>query len=170
MKPITKVPEEELARMIEERVSPLGEKLEEISIKLTKDRDRERPKEEKIEEIIAKIKAKQPEKIKKQEDKEKEEVKDEHIDDVDCPTCKTGHVHKVVGNSLALKCTENKCGEEYVLVSKNADHICADCGLPIKKPVEGKKLGECPFCYGHNAMKIKNGIPEIKFDFTMMKK
>ncbi len=169
-RPITKVPEEEIARLIEERVSPLGEKLEEISSKLT--RREEKPKEEKFEEIIRKIREKTSEKIPKKEEKSKEEkVEEKSHEDVDCPTCGTGHVHKVTGNGLTLKCTGDKCGEEFVMLSKSADHACRNCGFPLKKPVEGKKLDACPFCGTNKGADIfEKGEPQLKFDFTKMKK
>ena len=175
-KVITRVPEEEFAKMLEERVVPLSEKLEEISMKLT---EKERkPREEKIEEIIAKIKAKQPEKIPEkipkppeEKPKPKEEVKDEHIhDDIDCPTCNKGHVHKMTSDGLTLKCTGDKCNEEFILMPKHADYVCDECGLPMKKPPEGNKIEGCPFCGNKKALLIENGIPSLKFDFTKKKK
>jgi len=170
-KPITKIPEEEIARLIGEevskRVEPLDDKLNEISEKLNK------PKEEKINEILAKIRAKQPEKTEKiteKEKKSKEGTKDVH-DEVDCPSCGTGHVHKVVGDGLTLKCTDDKCGEEFVMVSKSADHACRNCGFPLKKPSEGRKLDACPFCGTNKGAGIfEKGEPQLKFDFTKMRK
>jgi ribosomal protein L37AE/L43A len=168
MKPITKAPEEEIARLIEEKVSPLGDKLNEISEKLTK--EGEKPREKKIEEIIRKIREKTVEKIVKDREKLKEEMKEVH-DKVDCPTCGVGHVHKVIGNGLTLKCTGDKCGEEFVMVSKSADHACRNCGFPLKKPSEGKKLNACPFCGTSKGADIfEKGKPQLKFDFTKMKK
>ncbi len=165
MKPVTKVPEEEIARLIEERVAPLGEKLSEISEKLTK--KEERPKEEKIEEIIRKIKEKSSEKI----SEKKEKVEEKLHEDVNCPTCGVGHVHKVVSNGLTLKCTGDKCGEEFVMLSKSADHSCRNCGFPLKKPSEGKKLDACPFCNSSKGADIfEKGEPQLKFDFTKLKR
>ncbi len=175
-KPITKVPEEEIARLIEERVSPLGEKLEEISSKLTRREEKreERPKEEKVEEIIRKIKERSPERVlsKEKEEKSKEEKAEEKShENVDCPTCGTSHVHKVIGNGLTLKCTGDKCREEFVMLSKSADHSCINCGLPLKKPPEGKKLDTCPFCgSGKGADIFVKGEPQLKFDFTKLKR
>lgn len=170
MKPITRTQEDEIAKMVEEKVSPLGEKLEEISAKLN-EREK-RPKEEKIEEIIAKIRAKKMETIQeKPKEKPKEEVKDEHVhDDIDCPTCSKGHVHKIA-ESGRLKCSEDKCGEEFLVIPTHADAFCIGCGLPLKRPEGDKKIESCPGCGGQKAALIgKTGIPDIKFDFSKIKK
>ncbi len=161
-KPTTKIPEDKLAKMIEERVSPLGNKLNEISEKLTK--KNKEPDEEKIEDIIRKIKNKQSEKI-----IEEKKLKEIH-NDVDCPTCES-HVHKMVGNDLILKCTGDNCGEEFAMLSKSATHSCRNCGFPLKKPAEGKGIKDCPLCGSNKgADPIEDNITHLNFDFSKTKK
>lgn len=74
-------------------------------------------------------------------------------DDVLCPTCHDGHVHRIETNGLSVKCTGPNCGKEYVLVDKTADYQCATCGVPIKKPNDPKSIEGCPFCSGKKAFK-----------------
>lgn len=194
MKASTKSPEEELVKIIEERVAPLGNKLDEIldrqarKEEISKESQRqsheesqrqshEKPREEKIEDILKKIRDKSQEKLKidekiKEEKSKEEKLKEathDHID-IDCPTCGSGHVHKLVGNGLTLKCADGKCNDEFVMLSKTATHACSTCGFPVKKPAEGKKIGVCPMCGGAHADPIENGMTQIKFDFSKMKK
>lgn len=82
---------------------------------------------------------------------ERGEQKGEHIhshDDILCPTCNKGHIHKMETDKTGLvhKCTGPGCGEEYVMVNKKADYKCLRCNGPLKKPSEGKELDSCPFC------------------------
>jgi len=63
----------------------------------------------------------------------------------DCPTC---HKHKIKITGLTAKCVGLHCGNEYVIVPKNADHKCTNCGIPIKKSDE---LTACPFCSSESA-------------------
>jgi len=172
----------------------LGTKLDEISAKFVP-----KPKEERIEDIIKKMKDKVPERIikkepdkvperiiKKEPDKElvkepvKEPVKElvkelikepEHVhDDIFCPSCQKGHIHKMESSGLKMKCTDGTCGEEFFVIPKSADHSCSNCGFPIKKPEDETKIDACPFCKNTLANPFSNGKPSIKFDFTKMKK
>lgn len=180
MKPITKSTEEVFSKILDERTKDLNTKLDEISAKMTA-----KPKEEKINEIIQKMKDRVPERIIREPtkvgelDKEpiKEPVKEpiikepEHThDDVFCPSCNKGHIHKMESNGLKMKCTDGNCGEELFVIPKGADHTCTDCGFPIKKPSDESKLEACPFCHNTKAIPFSNGKPVIKFDFSRMKK
>ena len=191
MIPKTKSQEEVFSKILDERTSGLDKKLDEIATKIAA-----KPKEEKIEDIIRKMKEKTPERILKKQEEVKESVKEpvkepikepeklkepvkepvkesepEHIhDDVFCPTCQKGHVHKIESSGLKLKCTDGKCGEEYFVIPKSADHACTNCGFPIKKPEDEKSLDGCPFCSNNEAHPFKNGNPPLKFDFSKMKK
>ncbi len=180
MIPKTKSQEEVFSKILDERTKDLNTKLDEISLKMTS-----KPKEEKIEEIIKKMKDKIPERIserlnkgidvnkvdeKKDELKKVDEVpkEPEHVhDDVFCPSCQKGHIHKMENSGLKLKCTGKDCGEEYVVVPMSADYTCTNCGLPIKKD---EKMEACPFCNNKKAVPFSNGKPELKFDFSKMKK
>lgn len=69
-------------------------------------------------------------------------------DDILCPTCHTGHIHKLEkgGKSYELVCKDGTCHMEYVLIPKNADYKCVKCGGPLKKPNEGVTIDTCPWC------------------------
>lgn len=170
MKPITKSTEEKIDELITKRTTGIAEKLDEISSKMSM-----REKESKVEDIISNMRNKIPERITKpsldrtgksqersiinDELKNIEKVKEkiiehehDHNEDVYCPTCSKGHVHKIDGNGLTMKCTGKDCGEEFVIVPKSADYKCKTCGLPVKKPTEkGKDIESCPFCGGNEA-------------------
>ena len=181
MKPITRTTENIVEEILEKRTKPINEKLDEISTKLTT-----KPKDEKIEDIIRKMKEKTPEKIirreqeivkpesdveKKTEDKKDDKKEPEHVhDDVFCPTCGKGHIHKMESSGLTMKCADGKCGEELFVIPKSADHSCSECGFPIKKPSDDKVIEACPFCKNDKAIPFSNGKPMIKFDFSKMKK
>jgi DNA-directed RNA polymerase subunit RPC12/RpoP/ElaB/YqjD/DUF883 family membrane-anchored ribosome-binding protein len=81
--------------------------------------------------------------------------------DILCPTCHKGHIHKLSSDGMVAKCTGEGCTEEYILVPKSSDYKCIGCGLPIKKLPGDKQLDDCPFC---GSTKAK------KFDFTMVRK
>lgn len=71
-----------------------------------------------------------------------------HEDDIDCPSCKTGHVHKLKEKDGVLKCTGDGCGQEYYLASTTPEFQCANCGTPVNKPAK-KELEDtyvCPTC------------------------
>ncbi len=54
------------------------------------------------------------------------------------------------------------------MISKSADHVCLNCGFPLKESAEDKKVDRCPWCHGTEALKIKNKVPDLKFDFTKL--
>lgn len=70
-------------------------------------------------------------------------------DEIDCPTCKTGHVHKLKNDESGIfKCTGPECGKEFHLLSTTPDFQCIGCGTPIDKPAT-KELEDsyvCPTC------------------------
>lgn len=180
MKAVTKTTEEVFSKLLDERTKDLNVKLDEISAKMTS-----KPKEEKIEDIIRKMKEKVPERIIRKEQeivkpesevvkeeikKEPEHDKHEKHDDVFCPSCGKGHIHKLESSGLTMKCTDGSCGEEYFVIPKGADHTCTECGYPIKKPADDKLLEACPFCKNTKAIPFSAGKPVIKFDFSRMKK
>jgi hypothetical protein len=73
----------------------------------------------------------------------------EHKDDVLCPTCSQGHVHKLEqgGKSYELVCNDGKCKMEWIMIPKNPDYKCLTCGGPLKKPEEGGvNLENCLYC------------------------
>lgn len=175
MKPVTKTTEEVFSKILDNRTKPLEEKLDEIAAKITA-----KPKEEKIEDIIKKMKDKIPERIVKREQevpKEPEVIKEpakkepEHVhEDVLCPSCTKGHMHKMESSGLTMKCTDGSCGEKFFVIPEGADHSCSECGYPIKKPADDKLLEACPFCKNTKALPFSSGKPVIKFDFSKMKK
>jgi Zn finger protein HypA/HybF involved in hydrogenase expression len=71
-----------------------------------------------------------------------------HKNDVLCPTCHQGHVHGLEqgGKSYELVCNEGKCKMEWVMIPKDPDYKCLNCGGPLKRPEEGMKLENCPYC------------------------
>ena len=179
-KPITRTTEDVVDELLKERTKDINAKLDEISTKLTT-----KPKDEKIEDIIRKMKEKIPEKIVRREQdvvkpehvEEKEVIKEpvkkepEHThDDVFCPTCGKGHIHKMESSGLTMKCADGKCGEKFFVIPEGADHSCSECGYPIKKPADDKVIEACPFCKNTKALPFSNGKPVIKFDFSKMKK
>ena len=102
--------------------------------------------------------------IKDEKTEQKEETKttkeipehEKHIhDDISCPTCIKGHIHKLegVGNGK-VKCTGDKCGIEYALIPTIAEYKCTNCGSPHKKPIESTDLDSCPFCNNKEFAKV----------------
>ncbi len=156
----TRPPTDEIEKMIEGKTSELNEKLDKLTetIKSTN-----KPKEENIDGILAKIKAKQAASQKVETPEEKKEEKkevhdhDHNHEDIPCPTCMKGGMHKMVGSGLNLKCADGSCGKEYVIVPKDADAKCKTCGLPLNS---GIKVDSCPFCHGTGAK---------LFDFSKLK-
>lgn len=94
----------------------------------------------KLSEVLKDIKDKPPE--------QKNEGAHKHDDDIDCPACKTGHVHKLKNDeSGTFKCMGNNCGKEYHLISTTPDFQCVNCGTPIDKPPkELEDKYSCPTC------------------------
>jgi len=87
-----------------------------------------------------------------------EQAKHNHKDDeIACPTCKGGHIHKVDDkNGLIYKCTKDGCGFEAILVDTRSDFKCNNCGAPIKKPedpTKEKEMEGCPFCKSKKAVR-----------------
>lgn len=186
MKPITKTQEQEFEEILKEGTKPLYEKLEEISGKLST-----KPEEDKIKDIIKRMKDKNSEKIIRREpeaksteeviekkvevpkiEKKVEEIikkaeEHKHDDDVFCPTCNKGHVHKLDSSGLTMQCTDDSCKEKFFVIPEGADHACSNCGFPLK---ENKALDACPFCKNNLAHPFINGKPTLKFDFSKMRK
>lgn len=162
----TRPPTDEIEKIIEGKTSEINKKLDELSETITKNAKSE-DKKEKIDDILAKIKAKQASQKTTEEKKEevppgekKEEKKEEHNhnhDDIPCPTCMKGGMHKMVGNGLNLKCADGSCGKEYIIVPKEADAKCKTCGLPLSSKIT---VDSCPFCNGKGAK---------LFDFSKLK-
>jgi len=184
MKPVTKTNEdivEEFEKALDERTKDLSTKLDEISSKMTV-----KPREEKIEDIIKKMKERAPEKIiRKPEVRGEPEIVEpvkkiekiiekveehKHEDDVFCPTCNKGHVHKLDNSGLTMQCTDGNCKEKFFVIPESADYTCTECGYPIKKPSDDKSIDACPFCKNNMAQPFVNGKPTIKFDFSKLKK
>lgn len=150
MKAETKSDEQVIEEIVGRKVSDLDKKIDGIKEMISK------PKEETVSGVLAKIKDKVPEQA------IVKEVKHDH--DIFCPTCGDGHIHKLGGSSsgLTVKCTGDKCGEEFVLVPKKSDYKCTTCGLPLKKPEEGSKhkVESCPMC--GNLRSIEFNLEELK--------
>lgn len=146
MKPITKTNDDRIEEIVNRRVSNLDEKLERIASMTNRIKEETKEiKEKDVDNIVDKI-------MEKTIDKQPKKIETEHShDDVSCPTCGDGHIHKIIGNGLTAKCTGKNCGEEYVLVPKSADYKCENCGIPVKKPPKDKKIESCPFCGGGKA-------------------
>jgi len=158
-KPVMRSEKDEISDLVKGHVSKLDEKIDDLSKSIAN----MKPKAS-MEDIIQKMKDKapNPDTIKKPEES--------HIhNDVSCPTCGK-HVHKMVGNDLALTCEDGKCGAKVLLIPSNADHVCKDCGFPLKSPPEGKSVEACPSCGGVHALQFDNGKAPLKFDFNKMKK
>lgn len=184
MKAITRTSEDivnDIVSDVSKKTEELSTKLDEISNKLAKPKS-----DEKINEIIQRMKDKIPEKVVKNSTKqeslekheniekhepEKKEFDHSHENDLDCPSCSKGHIHKIENSGLTMKCTDGNCGEEFFIIPKSADHACTNCGFPIKKSIaESKNLNGCPFCNNKMAEPFSNGRPTLKFDFSKLKK
>jgi hypothetical protein len=182
MIPSTVQPTDEIEKIVEKATSGLNEKLDKLG-KLVEE-SKQKPREEKTDDILAKIRAKQEaaEKIKSEKvDTKKEESKEhshEH-DDINCPTCGKGHVHKMIGEGLKIKCTGAGCGDEFVMVPIQPDHECKTCKFPIKMPKNVEIVNNdpvikahahglsCPNCGGTTAIKLPN---ILTFDFSKLLK
>jgi DNA-directed RNA polymerase subunit RPC12/RpoP len=81
---------------------------------------------------------------------------DQGVDDgVACPTCHNGRIRSIELGGVSYKCTGPNCGKEYIMVDKAADYKCVNCGIPIKRPDDGKiQLYACPNCKGKKAVKF----------------
>ncbi len=105
--------------------------LDEISYKLARPRS-----EENVKDIISKMKSKQPEHIHRESE-------------ISCPNGDCGHKLKKTEKGT-LKCTGDKCGKEFIMVDKEADAYCVECGLPINSK-DKDKIDACPKCGSHKA-------------------
>lgn len=95
----------------------------------------------KLSEVLKDIKDKPP------ENKDKKDVHT-HEDDIDCPTCHKGHIHKLKEKDGVFKCTGDGCGQEYYLAPTIPEFQCTNCGTPVNKPAK-KELEDtyvCPTC------------------------
>lgn len=153
VKAITRSNEQAIEELITKKLASTNDKLDEIVSKIEFKR-----KEENVADIIAKMKNKIPEKVIKPElpkppvqDVIISPVKEHDHDDVFCPTCTKGHVHKMDKDGLTMKCAYGKCGKEFVIVPKDANAKCETCGIPLQTPSSDKILDACPFCGGKKA-------------------
>lgn len=158
MKPGFRRPEDDLANKVKTEVeSKVKTEVEKRVGEILKEReDKEKvQKAEKLKAAVDVAKAIKGESSSSSSiEKEKaEKAEKEKKDDILCPTCHTGHVHRVESNGLSVKCTGPGCGKEYVMVDKAADYQCSTCGVPIKKPSDPKSIEGCPFCGGRKAFK-----------------
>lgn len=145
------------------------------TLKATK-QEVENQQQTKMSDLIKQIKDRDEQK-KIDDQKKAEEVKkiEEHVHDdaAFCPTCQSGHIHKIAEDKTGLvwKCDGDKCGYEAVLVDKTSDFKCLTCNAPIKKPVNDNiKLESCPFCHGKKSVRfdwgklwnVKKDLPKAK--------
>jgi len=169
MIPSTKQPTDEIEEIIEKATSGLSSKIDKLE--KTIEESKQKPREENVDSILTKIRAKQEaaEKIKSEKDKvesKKDDSKEHNHEDILCPGCHKGHIHKMIGDGLKVKCTGDGCGDEYIMVPIQPDHECKTCKFPIKKPKEGKNLDACPNCGNKTAVKLPN---VLTFDFNKFK-
>ncbi len=158
VKPIFNKPEEDLHRRIDEKVkfeveerikSEVDERVKSI-LKEREDTDRKERADRIAKAVdVAKI-------LKADVGTEKEKAEKEK-NDILCPTCHIGHLHKMEQTGLTVKCVGDKCGKEYVLLDTTADYRCQNCGIPLKKPEDPKSLDGCPYCSGKKAVKFDWG-------------
>lgn len=125
-------------KTIDAKTSELGSKIDRLAMST------QRPREEKVDDILAKIKAKQG--------------LTEHIhskDDVDCPGCAKGgnHHNLKTTDKGTLKCTGDHCGKEYLLVDKDFDAHCKDCGMLLNSKTS--KNEKCVNCGGTRGEMLK---------------
>lgn len=169
IKPVWKKPDEELEAKVSDQVrseiekikTELESKADERIKAILKEKEESTRKEkaDKIQEAINAAKS-----IKEDKEKGKEGTvatveqsgdKGHNHDDILCPTCKGGHVHKATDDKsgLVYKCTKDGCGFVSVMVRKDSDYKCNGCGAPIKKPEKPEDMDGCPFCGGTKAVK-----------------
>lgn len=178
MIPSTQKPTEEFEKILEEKTSGLNNKIDQLAKTIessNKARD-EKPREEKVDDILSKIKAKQSAQERGVVEKNNPEKKEEHNhEDILCPGCHKGHIHKMVGDGLKVKCTGIDCGDEFALVPIQADAECKDCKFPLKIPKNAEIVNNdpvikahapgmsCPNCGGSKAVKLPN---TLTFNFS----
>lgn len=103
-------------------------------------------------------------KNKSSEDKEKDKNFRHEEDEIDCPTCHKGHIHKLKEEEGIFRCTGPDCGKEYHLLSTTPEFQCINCGTPVDKPSkEFEDKYSCPTC-GKNHFKEfdKKKIKKLK--------
>lgn len=168
MKPIFNDPEKDMQRRIEDKVKTdvdarINKEVDERVNTILKQREEAEKKDradrltkavDKAKEIKAETGVDRAEKEKAEKEKAEKEK-----NDILCPTCHTGHVHKLETDKsgLVYKCHGDKCGYEFVMVAKNSDYKCLSCGSPIKRPVDeaiAKEMDGCPFCKSKRAAKF----------------
>ncbi len=156
MRPGFRKPEDDVARRVEEKVktevdSKIKTEVDKRVSEILKEReDKEKvQKAEKLKTAVDVAKA-----IKGESEKEKAEKENKEKDDLLCPTCHIGHLHKMEQSGLSVKCVGDKCGREYVLLDTQADYQCKNCGIPIKKPDDPKSIDSCPYCGSKKAVKF----------------
>lgn len=160
MRPSFRKPGDDVAKRVEERVkteveSKIKTEVDKRVSELLKERE-EKEKAQKVEKLKAAVdvaKAIKGESEKESVEKAEKENK-EKKDDLLCPTCHTGHLHKMEQSGLSVKCVGDKCGKEYVLLDTQADYQCKNCGIPIKKPDDPKSIDSCPYCGSKKAIKF----------------
>lgn len=152
MRPISKVPEEEFTKIVDERINAL--------LELDKKQEKKTEKQD-VTDVLQKMKDKESDKISSVQTS----VHD-HDNEISCPTC-GNHIHKLTSNGLVAKCTGEKCGTEYIMVPKNADSKCTTCGMMWKKPNEKSnyEVADCPMCGNKRALEfnLKELIRQDKF-------
>lgn len=140
MKPIMKSNKEEIEDIVNSAAEKAAKKVLETTIGIG-----DGTGEKKFSEVLKDIKNKgKSEEGKDQDDKGEHE----HEDDIDCPTCHKGHVHKLKNEAGTYKCTGPECGKEYHLISTTPEFQCINCGTPVDKPAK-KELENtyvCPTC------------------------
>lgn len=144
VKPIMKSNKEEIEDIVNSAAERAAKKVFETSIG-TEDGTEGK----KFSEVLKDIKNKGKSGESKDKDKDKDGHDHSHsTDEIDCPTCKTGHVHKLKNDeSGTFKCTGPDCGKEYHLLSTTPEFQCINCGTPVDKPpkeLENKYF--CPTC------------------------
>lgn len=149
-RPITKIPEEEYKKMmeekLEEKLKPLDKEILSFKEALAKE-----AKEKESKDVAVKLAALSVTKI----DPEIKPVpkvggkaggeRDED-DEISCPTCHKGHIHKLGIDGITATCTD--CGKKSFISPEDADSNCTTCGLAFKRPDENSKykVNECPRC------------------------
>jgi hypothetical protein len=163
VKPIWKRPEDEISQRVEEKVKvDLDTRIKNEVDKIVNEKLKEREEKEKTDKASKLAKAVDVAKALKGEGEDKEKIEKEKKiaeNDILCPTCHQGHVHKLESDKsgLVYKCHGDKCGLEHIFIPKNSDYKCVGCGMPLRKPEDPKSMDGCPFCHGSKAVKFDWG-------------
>ena len=158
VKPIFNKPDEEMQKRIEDKVkvevdTKINKEVDERVKSILKERD-DADRRERADRIAKAVDAA---KILKAEVGTEKEKAEKEKNDILCPTCHTGHLHKMEQTGLTVKCVGDKCGKEYVLLDTTADYRCQNCGIPLKKPEDPNSIYACPYCSGRKAVKFDWG-------------